>query len=62
MDVEGHFVIELEENTVCPKSDIDAEEVTDNKTEENAVRPTSDMDAENKHENENWSSSSKKDT
>ena len=62
MVAEGQFVIELEENTVrpkCdmdgkevendalrPKCDIDAEEMTDNKIEENAVRPKSDMDAE----------------
>ena len=67
MVAEGQFVMDLEDNTVCPKCDIDAEEMTDNKIEENAVRPKSDMDAEafdevakTCMENEKWSSSSKK--
>ena len=45
MNAEGQFVIELEENTVCPKCDMEAVQTNDKVVENNAVRPKSDIDA-----------------
>ena len=47
---EGQFVIELEENTVCPKCDMEANETNGKEVENNAVR-ADDIDAEEMTDN-----------
>ena len=46
MVLEGQYVIELEENTVCPKCVMEANETNGKEVENNAFRPKSDIDAE----------------
>ena len=52
VDAEGQFVIDLEENTVCPKCDMEVIETNGKEVENNAVCPKCDMDADEKTDKE----------